>query len=99
MRLAISSRTAAFWRSLKSGSVRGVMVYSTASVATDSRIASYSRVPTAARTAGWMTPLARSTAGRSESWIKSRMRSERGPCSSSSPMFWIVITSSETMSA
>ena len=45
IRSAISLRTCALWRRLNSGSVSGVIVYSTASAATDSRIASYSRVP------------------------------------------------------
>ena len=81
------ARPRALWRRLNSGSVSGVIVYSTASVATESRIASYSlrarprRAPPAGR-----APAARSTAGRSAVSSICRVRSERGPWSSWSPM-------------
>ena len=79
MRAAISLRTAALCWRLNSGSVSGVIVYSTASLAIDSRIASYWRVPMATLTAGLTRPTLRSIAGRRRLSIIQRVRSDCGP--------------------
>jgi hypothetical protein len=79
MRSAIRSRTLSLCRRLNSGSVIGATADSTVSVATELRMASYSRVPIATRSAGCSTPAARSTAGRMQRSMTWRVRSELGP--------------------